>query len=44
MSDEPKTVAEQLDAARTAAEFGSVLERFFKAVERERYAEEGTDG
>jgi hypothetical protein len=35
MSDEPKTVAEQLDAAQSGEEFGQVLQNLFKALEDE---------
>jgi hypothetical protein len=31
---DPKTVAEQLDAALTPEEFGAVIQALFKAVEK----------
>jgi hypothetical protein len=34
VSDEPKTVAEQLDAAESGEEFGLVLQGLFGALER----------
>jgi hypothetical protein len=36
----PKTLVEQLDSAKTGAEFGGALLGFMAAVDRERYAEE----
>lgn len=42
MTFEPKTVAEQLDAAQTGEEFGAVLMRLFGALERAR--DEDPDG
>lgn len=36
MTYEPKTVAEQLDAAKTGEEFGAVLMGLFGALERAR--------
>jgi hypothetical protein len=40
MSDEPDpmTLAEQLDDAKTGAEFGAALLNFMAAVDRERYS------
>jgi hypothetical protein len=42
MSD-PKTVAEQLDAAKNGDEFGGVILGFFAALDKARWAEEDTD-
>ena len=36
MSSEPKTVAEQLDAAESGEEFGKVLMNLFGALDRAR--------
>ena len=36
----PKTVAEQLDAARNGSEFGAVLSGLFAALERARDEED----
>jgi hypothetical protein len=38
--EEPKTVAEQLDAAESGEEFGQVLFGLFGALDRAREAEE----
>jgi len=35
MSNEPKTVAEQLDAAQNGQQFGQVLNNLFKALEQQ---------
>jgi hypothetical protein len=40
VSDEPKTLAEQLDAAKNAEEFGNVLMGFFAAEDKARYGDE----
>lgn len=37
---EPKTIAEQLDAAQTGEEFGQVLDGFFSLLERARDEED----
>lgn len=37
MSDEARTIAEQLDAARTGEEFGRVLLDFMAAVDKEAH-------
>jgi hypothetical protein len=42
MSD-PKTVAEQLDAAKNGNEFGLAVLGFFAALDKARWAEEDTD-
>lgn len=34
MSNEPKTLAEQLDAAKDGQEFGQVINNLFAALER----------
>jgi len=34
VSDEPKTIAEQLDAAENGQQFGAVLQGLFGALER----------
>jgi hypothetical protein len=39
--NEPKTVAEMLDAAETGEEFGNVLMGFFAAVDKARDEDEG---
>lgn len=36
---EPKTVAEELDAARTGEQFGRVLLDFMAAVDKQRYSD-----
>ena len=41
MVNEPKTVAEQLDAAKDGEEFGKVLMGFFAAVDKARDEDEG---
>ena len=43
MSD-PKTVAEQLDAAKNGNEFGLAVLGFFAALDKGRGAEEHIDG
>ena len=40
MSSEPKTIAEHFDAARTGADFGSVLQGLFGSLEKLRDKEE----
>lgn len=35
MTGDPKTVAEQLDAAQNGQEFGQVLNNLFKVLERQ---------
>ena len=40
MNDQPKTVAEQLDAATDGPEFAAVLGRLFGALERARDEED----
>ncbi len=40
MSYEPKTLAEQLDAAQTGEQFGQVLTGFFAALDKARWAQE----
>ena len=40
---EPKTVAEQLDAAQDGAEFGRVLNGFFAALDKARWESEDDD-
>lgn len=41
MSSEPKTIAEQLDAAQTGEEFGLALGGLFATLEKLRDQEEG---
>ena len=41
MVNEPKTVAEMLDAAETGEEFGNVLMGCFAAVDKARDEDEG---
>lgn len=36
MSDEPKTIPEQLDAARDGTEFAAVLQGLFAGLEKAR--------
>lgn len=38
--DEPKTLTEQLDAAKTGQEFGNALLGFMAAMDKERYGDE----
>lgn len=40
MVNEPRTVAEQLDAAQTGEEFGNVLKGFFAALADAKYRED----
>lgn len=40
MVDEPKTVAEQLDAAQSGEEFGNVLKGFFTALADAKHRED----
>ena len=40
MSDDPKTIAEQLDAAGTGEQFGAVLMNFMAAMDKARWADE----
>ena len=42
MTDEPKTIAEQLDAAENGQQFGAVLQGLFGALEK-AINEEDTD-
>jgi hypothetical protein len=41
VSDDPKTIAEALDAAQTGQEFGQLLNSLFGALEKARDDEEG---
>ena len=43
MSDDPKTIPEQLDAAETGEEFGLVINGLFAALERAKDAASETD-
>lgn len=43
LMDDPRTVAEQLDAAKTGEEFGGVLMGFMAAMDKARWAEEEAD-
>lgn len=40
MSDEPKTLAEQLDAATNGQQFATALLGFMAAMDRQRYGNE----